>query len=112
MKRLCALLLMVMTTTTLLTVVDGSCNTIPTHYTLMGSKKVIACEHDHMEYLVGSIIRTTDCDECKCTETGMHCCGIGHKAGAIHVPEGHKIERYQCDFEIVKIGGREIFYDK
>ncbi|KAL3872005.1 hypothetical protein ACJMK2_040125 [Sinanodonta woodiana] len=112
MNRLCALLLMVMTTMTLLTVVDGSCYIIPPHYTLMGTKEVTICEHDHMEYLLGSIIRTLDCEECQCTESGMQCCGIGHKAGAIHVPEGHKIEHYQCDFEIVKIGGREIIYDK
>ncbi|KAL3872177.1 hypothetical protein ACJMK2_040123 [Sinanodonta woodiana] len=107
-----SLLLMVMTIMTLLTLVDGSCQILPTHYAYLGSKQVIACEHDHMEYLVGSKIRTLECEECDCTESGMYCCGIGHKAGAIHVPEGHKIEHYQCDFEIVKIGGREIIYDK
>ncbi|KAL3872007.1 hypothetical protein ACJMK2_039978 [Sinanodonta woodiana] len=80
MNTLCAVLLMVTVTTTLLTAVNGECFTEPLTIEKKGKWVMKKCVHDTLEYLIGSDFKTIDCFQCSCTESGLSCCRYGDMA--------------------------------
>ncbi|XP_041368014.1 beta-microseminoprotein-like [Gigantopelta aegis] len=54
---------------------------------------------------LGSDIKTKDCFNCQCTNSGLYCCGIGIKAveDSISPPEGCQIFITGCDYYFRKL---------
>ncbi|KAK3593695.1 hypothetical protein CHS0354_013591 [Potamilus streckersoni] len=102
-----ALLLTVASALMLGTQVYGSCFNSPAQIMQIGSKGMVTCEYQGINFLEGATFNTTDCFSCSCSSWGLSCCGFGIKAGLIGVPSGFRVVQYGCDFQIENEGGED-----
>ncbi|XP_046576549.1 beta-microseminoprotein-like [Haliotis rubra] len=54
------------------------------------------CTYKGIQFLPGSEWKTTECMDCSCSESGLHCQGFGYAAGAFGPPEGCKVVNDAC----------------
>ncbi|XP_046367502.2 beta-microseminoprotein-like [Haliotis rufescens] len=60
------------------------------------------CMYKGLKMQVGSHLKTADCIECNCNDTGLGCCGFGIKAGVVQPPPGCKVVADGCKMLLVK----------
>ncbi|KAK3593696.1 hypothetical protein CHS0354_013592 [Potamilus streckersoni] len=102
MDRLCALLLMVMSFMTFMTVVNGVCTHEAPIRRIIDSREVITCLRDNKVHKEGEVSMNEECIECTCTANGMICCKFGH-TDSVYVPKGYQVVHQGCDYTIEKI---------
>ncbi|XP_046367505.2 beta-microseminoprotein-like [Haliotis rufescens] len=74
---------------------------MPTVVTNKYGTDQVYCEYQNMKMLPDSIWRTTECEECECTKSGMFCEGFGFNAGLLEAPEGCDIVNDACNIRLV-----------
>lgn len=63
--------------------------------TKSGEKKIVKLEPGS-DYI-------SNCQQCKCSNTGLSCCGIGFYAGVIEPPPGCKVVPDGCDAVTIRM---------
>ncbi|OWF55745.1 beta-microseminoprotein-like [Mizuhopecten yessoensis] len=69
----------------------------PLTESLMSGKVRKTCLYNDVRLEIGSEFDTSSCEHCSCTESGLSCCGIGYRAGAIQTFPGCEIIGDGCD---------------
>ncbi|XP_046576528.1 uncharacterized protein LOC124284500 [Haliotis rubra] len=74
---------------------------LPTETTNQFGTKLVYCEYQNMKMLPDSTWRTTECEQCECTNSGLFCEGFGFNAGLFGAPEECDVVNDGCDIRLV-----------
>ncbi|XP_046576526.1 uncharacterized protein LOC124284498 [Haliotis rubra] len=74
---------------------------LPTRETNQFGTELVYCKYQNVSMLPDSIWKTTDCEQCECTRSGMFCEGFGFNAGLFGAPEGCVVANDACDIRLV-----------